>query len=62
MKKIKKGPLNVPERGDKCILRGKSPIGILKTMDNESLWCVVEWENSQGPKYCHLFELEKISW
>jgi hypothetical protein len=39
-------------------MRGKPQhTGVLRTM-NELLWCRVDWD-ATGPKYVHLWELEK---
>lgn len=49
-----------PKRGDTVKLKGRIPSGVLKTMNDESLSCCVDWFNDDGPKYCHLYELEVI--
>lgn len=60
MKKAK-GPPNLPERGDKCKMRGRKNNGVLWTIDDDSLWSKVIWEFPPGgPTYCHLYELEKM--
>jgi hypothetical protein len=55
-----KRPPNTPDRGDKVRLRGRAHEGVLVKYDPESLWSTVEWE-AQGPKVCHLYELEKVA-
>ena len=54
-----KKPNNTPQVGDQVRLRGRLPTGILKRTDDR-LWAFVEWKD-QGPKICHLHELEKIN-
>lgn len=50
------------ERGSSVKLKGRKPFGIVKTMDEESLWVKVDWNKSTpGPKYCHYYELELIN-
>ena len=54
-------PPNSPERRDIVRLRGRTAEGVLKTIDPVSLWACVEWfPGKEGPRYCHLFELEKL--
>lgn len=57
---MSKMPPNVPERGDRCHLRGRPQFaGTLKKYDPASQWATVEWIDSKGPKICHRFELER---
>ncbi len=58
----KRLPLNTPERGDRCKLRGREGyFGILTKYDPETNWATVSWDvTSPGPKNCHRFELERI--
>lgn len=57
---VKRPPANTPARGDRCRLRGRSPAGVLRTIDPDTNWAVVEWDaGKEGPKYVHLFELER---
>ncbi len=51
-----------PKRGDRVQLRGKVPRGVVKTIDDEKSWAVVEWDRDapNGPVYVHLLELEIV--
>lgn len=56
----KREPPNLPDRGDRCALRGnKNSIGTLLKFDPESEWATVDWD-SEGPKVCHRYELVKV--
>ena len=49
------------EKGDRVKLKGREPIGSVKTMGKDDHWIRVEWdEGKEGPKYVHEFELEAI--
>jgi len=50
-------PKNPPEKGERVKLRGRSPRGTLRSI-NDLSWCCVEWDDG-GPGLCHLHELEK---
>lgn len=60
--KTKKAPPNIPDRGDRCALRGyPSATGTLRKYDPESNWSSVEWDaDIKGPTYCHRFELVTV--
>lgn len=50
----------LPEIGDKVKLRGREPVGTLKSINDRS-WAKVEWEaGKEGPRFVHLQELEKL--
>lgn len=57
--KTKKAPPNIPDRGDRCALRGNpSTTGTLRKYDPDTEWATVEWDAGiEGPTYCHRFEL-----
>ena len=58
--KTPKGPQNMPAIGDRCKMRGKEAAGQLVRITPDN-WAVVRWDGDKpGPRYCHLFELEKI--
>lgn len=54
-----RAPAKTPERGDRVRLRGRGNTGVLRKYDPESNWAVVEWD-TDGPRFCHRFELERI--
>jgi hypothetical protein len=59
---MKKPKFEPPKRFDFVKLRGRDAKGLLYKMDDETKWCTVEWDpDHKGPKYVHLFELEKIN-
>lgn len=62
MKKSTKIPVGMPERGDRCRLRGdEAACGVLKTC-NDLNWAVVAWDPGVvAPKFVHRFELLRIS-
>jgi hypothetical protein len=54
-------PLNTPDVGDRVRLRGRKSRGLLNRVDADK-WSFVWWDaDAQGPKICHLFELERIA-
>ena len=54
-----RGPKNLPDREDRVKLRGRERRGKLLKMDDEILWCTVQWDDSDKTTMCHLYELEK---
>ena len=49
------------KKGDRVKLKGREPIGFVKTMGSDNDWIRVNWdEGKEGPKYVHKFELEII--
>lgn len=59
--KPKRPPPNTPRVGDRVRLRGREPTGTLRGVNPENQWSRVEWDrNGEGPRLCHLYELEKI--
>ena len=48
-------------KGDRVKLRGREPSGVIKTMDRDSHWVCVIWDEGKiGPKYVHEYELELV--
>lgn len=46
--------------GERVRLRGREPRGVLRRVNESSLWAQVEWDaETPGPKHCHLKELER---
>jgi hypothetical protein len=59
---MSKPPKNLPDRGDRCRLRGRDAAGQLATYDPYSLWAKVIWDDGVlAPIFVHLHELEKIT-
>lgn len=57
-----KAPPNLPSRKDRVFKRGdRTRTGVLVKMDDETQWATVEWGDGNGPRMCHLFELEKAT-
>lgn len=59
---MSKSPPNLPAVGDYAKLRGRPLIGVVKEI-YDNLWTRVWWgedESQQGPKFCHLHELERF--
>ena len=56
-----KGPMNMPERGDRCAMRGDSTkTGVLQKYDPDSNWSTVLWDDGvRGPAVVHRFELAR---
>jgi hypothetical protein len=55
-----KPPPNLPDRGQRCRLRGRPAAGTLLKYDPESLWATVDWDAGVvAAKIVHLHELEK---
>lgn len=56
-----RAPQNLPAEGDRCRLRGRQCTGTVGSV-NARNWTLVVWDGSEneGPKICHLYELEKI--
>lgn len=54
-----KAPKDVPERNQRCCLRGKPHVtGVLDKYDPVTNWATVIWdEDGAGPKVVHRFEL-----
>lgn len=62
MTKAHKGPSDIPERGDRCRMRGKPRfVGTLLRYDPDNNWATVAWDNRDGPTVCHRFELQIIA-
>jgi hypothetical protein len=56
-----KPPKNIPTIGERCRLRGRSPTGIVRTINAETNWTRVDWdEGCTAPLICHLHELERV--
>ena len=58
-----KAPPNTPEKGDRCIERGKPDrVGTMIKHDPRpgKHWVTVEWDNTTKPMICHKHSLEKI--
>ena len=50
-----------PKIGDQVRLRGRTPVGYLKSLGTGYPgWASVEWANGFGPGICHIDELELI--
>ncbi len=64
MKKKSKGPPDLPEIGDWCKMRGGNTIGICASVNKDTMWVNVWWQglpqSRETPKWCHLYELEKV--
>jgi hypothetical protein len=56
---VKRPPPNLPTEGDRAKLRGRERCGQVDYI-TPSNWCKVTWDDGQGPKLCHLHELERI--
>jgi len=56
---VAKTPKNLPERGDRCKLRGRDGYGVLQKYDPESEWATVNWDAGKWPKMVHRYELQK---
>ena len=49
-------------RGDRVKLKGRKPVGVIKTMGKNDNWVRVDWDcGRQGPKFVHLYEREKVT-
>lgn len=59
--KFQKAPPDLPERGERCCLRGSpSATGMLAKYDPASQWSTVEWDDGvNAPKVVHRFELRR---
>jgi hypothetical protein len=57
-----KGPVGLPERGDRCAMRGRAHMsGVLIKYDPDNNWATVTWDAGvRGPGVCHRFELQAI--
>jgi hypothetical protein len=50
------------KKGDRVKLKGREPIGYVKTMGSDNNWIRVNWDKGkEGPKYVDKFELEIIN-
>ena len=48
------------KRGDFVRLKGRKPQGVVKKMGKDDHWVTVQWDKGkEGPKYVHLYELDK---
>jgi len=48
--------------GDRVKLKGRVPAGVIEKMGVDSKWVSVNWDKeTPGPKYCHLYEVERIN-
>lgn len=57
--KIRKPPPNLPSVGGRVKLRGRQALGVLRSVNPESNWSRVDWdEGVKAPLICHLYELE----
>ena len=58
---MKKGPPNKPGLNDRVKLRGRPETGVgqVDKINTEYNWCRVKWDSGNGPRICHLYELEK---
>ena len=54
-----KAPSNLPDRGDRVRQRGRPREGTLIKYDPDTEWSTVEWDDGEGPRVCHRYELEK---
>lgn len=58
---MSKSPPNIPSVGDICELRGRrGRTGKVMSIDAESKWTVVHWDDRFGPHLCHLYELVAV--
>lgn len=54
-----KAPPNTPSAGDRVKARGRNFVGTLLRVDDR-FWAHVRWDWADGPRVCHLHELEKV--
>jgi hypothetical protein len=56
-----KMPPDIPYRGDRLyFIKDAARQGVMKTLNEETNWCQVKWDDSEVLQMCHRFELKKV--
>lgn len=58
-----KKPQNLAEVGDRVKMRGRGTTGKVTHINPDTKWTQVHWDKDgdQGPRFCHLYELERLN-